>query len=90
VTLTKHLTQLLFVLSQQSFVIPLELKKSSRHVSQESAKFPPLRKRNSSNVRRLQNARALIVLADVCLYWKQIFATSSSSSRQQLRRVFDC
>jgi hypothetical protein len=80
-----------FVFSQQSFAIPVELQKAAAMFRKIlAAELPPFHEGSSSNIRRLHNAQALIVLACVCRYWEQIFATSSSSSRQQLKRVFDC
>jgi hypothetical protein len=79
------------VFCQQSFAIPAELQKAAvmfRKILAEE--LPPFHEGSLSNVLRLRNAQALIILACVCRYWKQIFETSGSSNRQQLRRVFEC
>jgi hypothetical protein len=90
-TLKKHVRNFFFLFFQQSFVMPVALRKAAAMFRKIlAAELPPFHESSSSNIRRLHSAQALIVLACVCRYWKTTFATSSSSNRQQLRRLFDC
>ena len=83
----------LTILCFQIFEIPMELRKAvvmyrqilaAEHVPQ----FLISDGKSALTPRKLSDARAFIVIASVCRYWRRLFATCDNSWRRKLWRSF--
>ena len=83
----------LTILCFQIFEIPMELRKAVvMYRKILAAEHVPLflisDGKNALTPRKMADARALIVIASVCRYWRRLFATCHNSWRRKLWRSF--
>ena len=83
----------LTMLSFQIFEIPMELRKAvvMYHkilAAELMPQFLVSDEKSALTPRKLSDARAFIVIASVCRYWRRIFATCHNSWRRKLWRSF--